>query len=95
MNFYISLEKRIPGKFCDLRNSMSDLHKIWHDYTERVSQVQAFKNFNFTNPRSRAADARRSKTDALETSVLLRRQISRFFDFQDGGCPLTRVPLRT
>jgi len=48
MSFYISLEK-----LCYLCNSMTDLHKIWHDNAEHVSSAPPIKKFCLKTPDGR------------------------------------------
>ena len=52
-----------------LCNSMTDLHKIWHDDAQRLSSAPAVTNLTLTS-RMRAADM-------PQRSVLLHQQISR------------------
>jgi len=50
VNFYILLEKSEKSRY--LCNSTTDLHNIWHDDAERVSEVRRqLKEFYFKNPR--------------------------------------------
>jgi len=60
-------------KLLYLRNSMNDLHNIWHDNAEHVSSVSAVKIF-FLNPRWQIADA-------LERPIVC-HEILWFFDFK-------------
>ena len=65
---------------------MTDLHKIWHDDAERVSQLSslpAVKNLIFKNPRWWT-------TDTLERPVV-HHNISRFFDLKLAAVRAVRL----